>query len=142
VWRDLMLALHARIPGRAPPPPPGIEARAIAFADHIEQPRREYFVRGTGQALLAAAPGEARRPRIVNPIAGTVYAIDPDIPPARQRFAVGVSGSVASHRLMLDDRDLGPAAANPLVLAAPGLHRLRLIDIAGRVVDQVRFTIR
>ena len=79
---------------------------------------------------------------IVNPIAGTVYAIDPDIPSDRQRFAVGVTGSVASHRLLLDDRDLGPASASPLVLAAPGRHLLQLIDVAGRVVDQVRFTIR
>lgn len=122
--------------------PAGIETRSIAFADHVEQPRREYFLAGTGQTLIAAAPGEARRPRIVNPIAGTVYAIDPDIPPDRQRFAVGVTGSVASHRLLLDNRDLGPASASPLVLAAPGRHLLRLVDVAGRVVDQVRFTIR
>ena len=142
VWRDLMLALHARAPGRARPPPTGVEARAIAFADHLEQPRREYFLRGTGQTLIAATPGAARRPRIVNPVAGTVYAIDPDVPPDRQRFAVAVTGSVAAHRLLLDDRDLGPAEARPLVMAAPGVHRLRLVDVAGRVVDQIRFTIR
>ncbi len=142
VWRDLMLALHTRNPSRAPAVPAGVETRAIAFAGHIEQPRREYFLRGTGQTLIAAAPGEARRPRIVNPIAGTVYAIDPDIPPDRQRFAVGVTGSVASHRLSLDNRDLGPATSTPLILAAPGPHMLRLIDVAGRVVDHVRFTIR
>src|ERR1051325_7690020 len=35
VWRDLMLALHARAPGRAPPAPAGVEARRIAFADHL-----------------------------------------------------------------------------------------------------------
>jgi penicillin-binding protein 1C len=142
VWRDLMLALHARNPGRAPPPPAGVEARAIAFADQIEQPRREYFLRGTGQTLIAAAPGEARRPRIANPVTGTVYAIDPDIPPDRQRFAVAVTGSAAAYRLMLDDRDLGPALARPQVMPAPGPHRLRLVDTAGRVVDQARFTIR
>lgn len=142
VWRDLMLALHARTPGRAPPPPAGVEARGIAFADRIEQPRREYFLRGTGQTLIAAAPAAARRPRIANPVAGTVYAIDPDIPPDRQRFAVSVTGSAAAYRLMLDDRDLGPAGARPQVMPAPGPHRLRLIDVDGRVVDQARFTIR
>jgi penicillin-binding protein 1C len=142
VWRDLMLALHARSPGRAPAMPAGVEARRIAFADHLEQPRRDYFLRGTGQTLIAATPAAARRPRIVNPVAGTVYAIDPDVPPDRQRFAVAVTGSVAAHRLLLDDRDLGPAEARPLVMAAPGIHRLRLVDLAGRVVDQTRFTIR
>nr|WP_212611415.1 penicillin-binding protein 1C [Sphingomonas gellani] len=142
VWRDLMLALAARGGGHAPPPPLGVEVRRIAFADHLEQPRREYFLRGTGQALIAAAPGESRRPRIVNPVAGTVYAIDPDIPPDRQRFAVAVTGSVEAYRLLLDDRDLGPATARPQVMPAPGVHRLRLVDVAGRLVDQARFTIR
>ena len=53
-----------------------------------------------------------------------------------------MKGSVVAHRLLLDDRDLGPAGARPLVMAAPGVHRLRLVDVAGRVVDQTRFTIR
>ena len=42
--------------------------------------------------LIAAAPGEARRPRITNPVSGSVYAIDPDIPIDRQRLAVAVIG--------------------------------------------------
>ena len=55
---------------------------------------------------------------------------------------VGVSGPVVAHRLVLDRRDLGPADAAPQVLAGPGAHLLRLIDVGGRTVDQVRFTIR
>ncbi|MCC2981001.1 penicillin-binding protein 1C [Sphingomonas sp. IC4-52] len=142
VWRDLMLALHAGAPGRAPPVPAGIEARQVAFANHVEQPRREYFLAGTGQRLIAAAPAVARRPRIVSPVPGTVFAIDPDIPPARQRFAVAVAGDLTATRLRLDERDLGPADARPLIAAAPGLHRLRLVDAAGTILDDVRFTIR
>ena len=142
VWRDLMIALHAGAPGRAPPAPPGIEARHVAFANHVEQPRREYFLAGTGQQLIAAAPAVSRRPRIVSPVAGTVFAIDPDIPPTRQRFAVAVAGDLTATRLRLDDRDLGPADARPLIAAAPGRHRLRLVDAAGTILDDVRFTIR
>jgi penicillin-binding protein 1C len=142
VWRDLMLALNADRKVVAPPRPAGIEQRAIRFANHVEQPRLEYFLAGTAQTEIAAAPQAARRPRITNPIAGSVYAIDPDIPPDRQRLAVGVSGEVTAHRLLLDKRDLGAADSQPQILAAPGQHRLRLIDINGRVVDQVLFTIR
>ena len=139
VWRDVMLALG----GGAPPPmPPGIEMRAIRFAGTNEQQRREFFLAGTAQPLFAPAPPEARRARITSPLSGSVYALDPDIPAPRQRLAVGVSGMVAGHRLVLDRRDLGPADSAPLVLAAPGAHRLRLIDPGGRVVDQVRFTMR
>ena len=141
VWRDVMLALHPG-GGARPPAPAGIERRSISFAGGIEQPRQEYFLKGTGQNVIAFAPAEARRPRITNPVAGSVYALDPDIPVDRQRLAVGVSGSVAAHRLQLDSRDLGAADGNPLILAPPGRHRLQLIDLGGRVVDQVWFTIR
>jgi penicillin-binding protein 1C len=142
VWRDLIMALHADRPGRAPARPNGIEQRRIAFGSGIERPRTEYFLAGTGQAQIAAAPPRSRRPRIVNPVSGSVYAIDPDIPIDRQRLAIGVSGEVTAHRLMLDRRDLGAADGKPLVLAAPGRHLLRLTDVAGRVVDQVMFTVR
>ena len=142
VWRDLMLALHADRRGTAPARPTGIDQRAIRFANNIEQPRREYFLAGTGQSEIASAPEGSRRPRIVNPVSGSVYAIDPDIPPDRQRLAVGVSGEVTAHRLQLDKRDLGAADSRPLMLAGPGQHHLRLIDVGGHVVDQIVFTIR
>lgn len=141
VWRDVMRALDQG--DAAPPPPPaGIERRAIAFAGGIEQPRFDYFLRGTGQPRFSAAPAAARRPHITNPVSGSVYALDPDIPVARQRLSIGVSGHAAAHRLWLDRRDLGAADAAPLVLAGPGRHLIRLVDLGGRVVDQVVFTVR
>ena len=142
VWRDVMLALHDGLPGRAPPRPAGIEERAIRFDAGIEQPRREYFLKGTGFDRVAAAPAAARRPRIVNPVAGSVYALDPDIPADNQKLAIAVTGEVTGHRLFLDKRDLGTATSKPLILAPPGQHRLRLVDLSGRVVDQVLFTVR
>jgi len=142
VWRDVMLALHAGRPGRAPAPPPGVEARRVAFADGTERPRREWFVRGTGQSVIATAPAAARRPRIVSPVGGSVYAVDPDVPPDRQRLGVEVAGPAAGHALRLDRRPLGPADGRPLIFAAPGRHWLMLEDASGRVVDRVAFTIR
>ncbi|MBN8809299.1 MAG: penicillin-binding protein 1C [Sphingomonas sp.] len=142
VWRDVMLALHAGRPSRQPPMPGGIEARSIRFADNIEQPRRDYFLAGTGMSVIAAAPGESRRPKIANPVSGSIYALDPDIPIDRQRLAVAVTGDAAAHHLKLDDRDLGDAAAAPLILPGRGRHRLALLDLGGKVVDQVVFTMR
>ena len=142
VWRDVMLALNEVNPGKAPPRPAGIEERQIRFAAGIEQPRREYFLKGTGLDRVAYAPAEARRPRIVNPVAGSVYALDPDIPRDNQRLAISVSGQALGHRLILDKRDLGTADSRPLILAPPGKHRLALVDLDGKVVDQVLFTIR
>ncbi len=142
VWRDIMLAINSPGARRPNAPPRGVEARQISFANAIEQPRREYFLTGTAQTQIAGAPDSARRPRITNPVSGSVYALDPDIPMDRQRLAIGVSGAAASHRIELDAHDLGAADSKPLVLAAPGKHRLRLIDLGGKVVDQVIFTVR
>ena len=140
VWRDVMIALGDG--GGPPPMPPGIEARAVRFDAAIEQPRREYFLAGTAQSRLVSAPATARRPRITSPVSGSVYALDPDIPPSRQRFAVATSGEVIGHRLMLDRRDFGAADAAPQLIAPPGPHLLALVDTGGRVIDRVRFTIR
>jgi penicillin-binding protein 1C len=142
VWRDIMMALHARAPGRPPPVPTGIEARQIRFPDGIESARTEYFLSGTGQPVQIAAPAAARRPRIASPLSGSVYALDPDIPLARQRLALATTGDVQGFRLILDNRDVGDAAARPLILAGPGVHQLALVDPAGRVVDKARFTVR
>ena len=142
VWRDVMMALHADRPGRAPQRPAGIEVRAIRFEGGIEQPRREYFLAGTGMSRVAAAPALSRRAKIVSPVSGSVYALDPDIPIERQRMAVSVSGAATAHRLQLDGADLGAADVRPMVLAGPGRHRLRLIGPDGRVVDQILFTVR
>lgn len=142
VWREVMLALHRDRPGRRPAPPPGLERRAIRFAGDVEPPRGEWFLKGTGQAIVAATPPAARRPRIADPVAGTVYAIDPDIPMDRQRIRIATSGAVEGHRLMLDRRDLGPADGQPLIFAGPGQHRLLLVDAGGRAVDRVLFSVR
>lgn len=142
VWRDVMLALHAGNPGKAPMMPDGVEARQIALPGTREPPRREYFLRGTAQTEMAAAPQTARRPRITSPVSGSVYALDPDIPIDRQRLAVTVSGSVAGYRLILDKKPLGDADAGQQILPRPGSHMLALVDPGGRMIDRVRFTVR
>jgi penicillin-binding protein 1C len=142
VWRDVMMALHRGQPGKAPPRPAGIEAKRVSFANNVEPPRSDWFLNGTGQSAQAFAPATSRRPRITNPVSGSVFALDPDIPIDRQRMGVAVTGAVAGHRLVLDRTDLGDADARPQVLAGPGVHQLALLDPGGRVIDRIRFTVR
>ncbi len=142
VWRDVMMALHAGRPGVAPPRPDGIEQRRVAFDTRSEPPRMEWFLRGTGQSRQASAPESARRPRIVSPASGSVYALDLDIPIERQWLGANVAGLAEGYRLRLDTRDLGDAAARPQLKAGQGSHVLALLDPVGREVDRVRFTIR
>lgn len=142
VWRDVMLALHRAVPGRAPLKPAEIEVRQIRFADNVESPRREYFLRGTGQNEQVAAPAQSRRPRITNPVSGAIFALDPDIPINRQRIGIIVSGANEGHRLLLNRRDIGPANAKPQLVMVSGSHLLALVDSGGKRIDQVRFTMR
>ena len=142
VWREVMLALHHDRPGRAPPRLPGVEARPVRFAANVEPARTDYFVAGTGQAMLEQAPPAARRPHIVSPVSGAVYALDPDIPAGRQRIRFAAIGSTAGGRWRLDTRDLGNADASPAVLPPPGVHRLVLVGADGRALDRVLFTVR
>ena len=142
VWRDVMMALHAGNPGKPPKMPRGVEMRQVSLPGTREPPRREYFLAGTAQTEMAAAPQAARRPRITSPVSGSVYALDPDIPLDRQRLAVTVSGAVAGYRLILDKKPLGDADAGQQILPRPGSHMLALVDPGGRMIDRVRFTVR
>jgi len=142
VWREIMLALHAGMPGARPAPPRGVEPRTVAFAGAGEPARQEWFVAGTAQAAMAAAPPTARRPRIVSPLSGTVYALDPDIPPKSQRIRLKSSGAVSGERLVLDGQDAGIAEQAPVVLPSPGRHILLLVSAEGRMLDRSVFSIR
>lgn len=146
VWRDVMLALHHDQPGKSPARPAGIVSERVSFASAdlgtSESPRTDYFLAGMAQGKQTMAPPEARRPRITNPVSGSVFALDPDIPSSRQRMAALVSGSVGGHRLILNGRDLGDAGAKPQLLLPPGVYKLALVDLSGKPVDQVRFTMR
>jgi penicillin-binding protein 1C len=142
VWHDIMQALHQSRPGKAPAPPPGVTMQPVSFDKAIESPRREWFMPGTAQAHFGAAPVVSRRPHITNPVSGSIFALDPDIPLERQRLAVQVSGEVQGHRLLLDRKDIGDASSRPLIIGPRGAHRLVLANAEGRVVDQVLFTIR
>ena len=142
VWRDVMLGLHRTAPGVQPPRPASVQPGQIDFAGLREPPRREWFMPGTAQRQFAAASGMARRPRIANPVSGSVYAFDPDIPPARQSVGITITGEAANLTLTLDGKPFAPATGSPQMPLIQGSHLLALLDASGRKLDQVRFSVR
>jgi penicillin-binding protein 1C len=141
VWQEVMHFLHAGAAAPQPKMPAGVAARRIRFADGIEAARNEFFLDGTGQELVVRADAESIRPAIRYPTPGMLVALDPDIPPARQRLHFAASG-VVGPRWRLDGKPLPAAAVRDGWLPWPGRHALELVDASGTVLDDLRFEVR
>ncbi|CAM3745387.1 penicillin-binding protein 1C [Paracidovorax anthurii] len=135
----------------------------------LESAREEWFIAGTQQPLFAIdsvaknlvntatsgrndrnpAPGDAEaglqapQPRIQAPAPGTIVALDPDIPPDRQRLQFSATAAVgrADLRWRIDGRVLG-RGAEWAWLPWPGRHRVELVDSSGRVLDTIALEVR
>ena len=140
VWRTLVTALHEDRPSRAPGVPAGVVVTPVRFAQGLEPDRTERFLAGTELAVIEGAAGtDARATRfgIAHPRDGSLFALDPDIPPAVQRLVFeGQPGT-----WVLDGRRLGTGASvswSPW----PGRHRLSLLAADGRELQRVHFEVR
>ena len=144
VWLDVMMRLHEGVPSEPPAPPAGLVGHQVAFAGRVEAPRREWFQRGTEPTAADGAAGSATGAlaRIVTPAAGTILALDPDIPAGRQRVPFEAREAVAGQRWLLDGAVIGEATELLLWPAASGRHRLSLVAQDGRIVDTVSFVVR
>jgi penicillin-binding protein 1C len=84
-------------------------------------------------------------PAIASPADGTIFALDPDIPPAAQRVwfqADGLTGQTA-HAVTwrMDGKQLGKGG-QVAWLPWPGRHRVQLVDAAGKVVHEIGIEVR
>ncbi|MCW3525040.1 transglycosylase domain-containing protein [Burkholderia cenocepacia] len=149
VWSAVVGYLHRDLPSRAPRAPAGVETRRIAFERDIEPARNEWFIAGTAVDTIRLAapvtPGKdgARAPLTIGaPTDGTIFAIDPDIPPKNQRiWFERSSGRAAKFAWRLDDKVIGHAD-RVAWLPWPGRHRLELVDARGNVADAIGFEVR
>lgn len=164
VWAAVMGHLHAREPSRPPRLPGGVVQAPVRFGPEaargvpLESARGEWFLAGTQQPLFAmdsganedrqmpprgrntSGAGAQAAARIVAPTPGTIIALDPDIPPERQRLQLEASGG-ADLRWRIDGRELG-RGPRWAWLPWPGRHRLELTDARGRVLDSLAFEVR
>ena len=155
VWAEVMRFLHANEPSRAPTPPTGLVRTHVTFGSGngndgglLEAARDEWFLQGTEQAEFAldSAPGKSGRDggsaRITSPSTGTIIALDPDIPPNRQRvrFESG-AGEGSALRWQIDGKPFARGASAQW-LPWPGRHAIQLVDAAGKVQDEIKLEVR
>ena len=141
VWREIMDFLHEDEPPRGRGAPAGLVRQAVEYASGIEPPREEWFIAGTESVQIVAVDTAPGRPRIVSPANGALLAIDPDIPPARQRVLVRIAGAQPGTRLVIGTTQ-HPAAEPLLWRPTPGRHLLRLVDEKNAELDRVSVTVR
>ena len=166
VWASVMRYLHRYTPSRAPQAPAGLVRQAVNFpraalpvalgyggapaaGTTTEAARMEWFIQGTQQSQFALAAGGDGGPnhtravrataRITSPANGSIIALDPDIPPDRQRLHFGADGMVS--RWLIDGK---PFAKGPHAqwLPWPGRHLVQIVGPRGEVLDSIRLEVR
>ncbi len=137
-WLDIMNELVGPGTSSAPKVPAGVVRARARAADGTE--REDWFIRGTepGPAAIAA---ESPRPRLAGPVAGTIIALDPDIPAGQQSVPFEADAG-AGLRFALNGRDLGDAAEPFDWSPVPGRFTLALVDRTGKTVDSATFEVR
>lgn len=146
IWREIMDRLAASMPQQGKPSgksvPPSVVRRSIRFEPPREPPREEWFLAGTEVEVIRLAAARSLS-RIAYPGEGTILALDPDIPPSRQRVALRLSGAGERGWRWRVDNGTPMAADRPaLWLPVPGKHRLALLASDGREADVVNFHVR
>jgi penicillin-binding protein 1C len=148
IWHDIMTYLHRSTGSKQSLQPATVVRAGIDFQHDLEPPRSEVFLADTAIAHVALAPedhqGMVLRPHIASPADGVVLALDPDIPPARQRVRLRAAATAQmAHTLAwrVDGTVLGQGATL-LWGPRPGKHQVELLDEDGRVLDHVRIDVR
>lgn len=139
IWHEIVSALHAARPSRAPARPAGVVSQRVAFEAGREPPRDELFLAGSEQAQLrdSAQLAPQRTFGITSPRDGSRFALDPDIPPVAQQIVFeGERGT-----WVLNGRRVGQGTSIHWA-PWPGRHELELRDARGRVLQAVRFEVR
>ena len=139
VWHRIASWLHAGSPSRPPMQPTGVVAQRVAFDSKREPERPELFIAGTESGVVRATDEVGGRQRfgIASPRDGSVFALDPDIPPRAQLIVF--EGERGTWQL-----DGKVVASGERVRWAPwpGRHRLVLLGADGQSLQTVSFEVR
>jgi penicillin-binding protein 1C len=161
VWAAVMQFLHQNESSKAPPAPSNLVQVQAQFAQNgmamVEAARQEWFLVGTEQSQFAInkvavqaintpATGinnsrinAQNNARILAPTSGTIIALDPDIPPNRQRVSFQAEGQNVAW--LLDGKPLAKGNAAKW-LPWPGRHVVQLVDAKGAKLDEIKLEVR
>jgi len=141
LWIEVMNFLHRNESSVRKEVPAGLVRREIKFPPEVAPLREEWFVRGTEPDLKDQKIGHARS-RIIYPPSGTVFALDPDIPPELQRVSFISETSGNGLKWVLNGTPIGEAGKTiPWGLKA-GKYSLAIADEDGKILDNVYFDVR
>jgi penicillin-binding protein 1C len=164
IWAELVGTLHRNRPSLAPLPPAGLVSQTVQFAtDASATVRQEWFLPGTERSLVATDTGLAERARITHPVSGTILALDPDIPPDRQKLLLKATLPSSAVSWQVDGQSLQASGQSSYVRVAsrpggehasisyapgvywfprPGKHAISLHDREGRLLEKVWVEVR
>ncbi|WP_157670604.1 penicillin-binding protein 1C [Chitinibacter sp. GC72] len=143
VWQAVLdFAQQSAPASRAPTPPKYVTSRQVRYQDQIEATRKEWFLAGTERDLIVAEtqPEQNQAPGIIAPLDGSIFALDPDVPPNNQRMVFRARG-VANAQWWLDGKQIGRGNQTKW-FPWPGRHQLELRDGQGKMVETVKFEVR
>jgi len=156
VWAEIMRWLHQTQASHAPTAPVGLIRQTVQYGPPagttasqrwIESQREEWFLAGTQQSRFALDDSAATTKkattaaRIVAPPSGTIIALDPDIPPARQRLHFRADHPAVQWRIPGQPKGMG-SGAHWSWLPWPGRHRVELSDANGQLLDAITIEVR
>lgn len=146
IWAAVLGYLDARQPSSQKQnrhmPPAGVVQRQISYDDHIEASRQEWFLSGTERTHIAIKDRQEhdQQAGIVTPLHGSTYALDPDVPATHQRM-LWRSRGILKAQWWLNGKHIG-TGRDLSWFPIPGQHQLALRDNQGKVIEQIRFTVR
>ena len=140
VWNEMLEFLEHRIdaPKSGPVPPAGLRKR------NISPGHDEYFLPGTEPSSGAEDTGASHtaEPRIVYPVSESVFALDPDIPPAHQRIPIRIESATAEIGLLVDGVTVQTSEEPYLWEPSAGRHSFALSGSPGRAQSPIEILVK
>jgi penicillin-binding protein 1C len=140
-WLNVMNYLHDRFGSGQIVRPPDMTLSKVSFPGAVEPPRQEWFVADTRPTVSPSSLDDSNQ-QILSPAAGTIIALDPDIPEAAQRVVFEASRTARDSQWILDGRALAPVRGTLLWTPSPGAHTLSIARDPEHTLQTIEFAVR